>query len=217
MNCLRQLKLKWLKSITTTLSGLIFLISATQVFSDHVNTSGKSIVWFANHNTIHTVDSQSNEIFHTIEQSGEISDLLIDPNDRALWVLSHKHLSKYDAGAHLVFDLPLNDTTGQIPNPHFLTINPHDGSIWIAAGRFLQHLSASGEFLHSWDNKDKIDSVSVDMDGTLWVLAKNDLIRISDTGTEFDREDIAEKLTNAQFLIRWVKFFGWLVRNNYYP
>lgn len=65
----------------------------------------------------------------------------------------------------------------------------------------LQHVSAQGQLLHVWENTDSINSVSIDMDSNLWVLSKNQLIGLSKTGNEFNREDLSDRLTDVRNLI----------------
>ena len=185
--------------ITASLFLLLIFLSLNYAVADTQNLGGSSIVWFANHNAVHAVDAETNEVVHVIPQSQEVSDILVDPKDRSVWVLLHKNVHKYDAYGSLLVDSSLNQLSSQVPNPYFLTLSPHDGSLWITAGKLLLHLNAQGELLHTWENTDKIDSVTVDMAGNLWVLSKDQLIRVSKEGDEFHREDLSGRLKNIQY------------------
>lgn len=99
MSCFRWYGLRRSSPAIFILVSFVLSISSEVVLSDDKGLMKKSVVWFANHNAVHAVDTATNQIVHIISQSQEISDIVVDPIDRSLWVLSHKKLYKYDGSA----------------------------------------------------------------------------------------------------------------------
>ena len=201
MNGLRNqhLVLKKVYLQTFFIATIILYLTGHVAFSQD-NQAATPITWFADHKTVYLVDATTHDIVHSLPQSIDITDIAVDPNDRSLWVLSHKWLSKYDKNHQLLFELHINDLGISIPNPHFMRIDSIDSSIWISAGKVLININPQGQLQTTWHSADMIDGLSIDMDGAIRVLAKNQLIRVSKNGIEFQRESLSDKLLHTEFL-----------------
>lgn len=81
------------------LTSFVLSINVATSRGDDASLAEKTVVWFADHQAIHAVDSTTNKIVHNISLSQEVNDILIDPNTRSLWVLSHKTLHNYNRNA----------------------------------------------------------------------------------------------------------------------
>ncbi len=106
-------------------------------------------VSYADHHAVYWIDSVSHATTRTIPLSEEATALAVDPIDKSLWVLAHKHLFKFDAQTSLVFELDLKSFSpgsaiGELSDPEFLRINPNDQSVWIGAKKSLWHLDNQG-------------------------------------------------------------------------
>jgi DNA-binding beta-propeller fold protein YncE len=82
-------------------------------------------VLYADHHAVYWIDSGSHTTTQTIPLSDEATALAIDPIDKSLWVLAHKHLFKFDAQTSLVFELDLESfgpesAIGGLSDPEFL-------------------------------------------------------------------------------------------------
>ncbi len=155
-------------------------------------------VWFADHHRAHRVPLATHQVDHVIPLAHEIVALAVDPRDRSIWVLSHKHLLKFDAHTSLVRDVDLDrlmpkthrykERKGseketpkfeKIENPKALALNPHDGTLWVRAEKTLLHVDETGDALAVWRSPGKIEALSLSLDESIWVLTRKRLIHLS--------------------------------------
>src|SRR5712692_861772 len=160
-------------------------------------------IWFADHVSAKQLEVATDRITQIIPLAHEPSALAIDPNDKSLWVLSHKRLLKFDAQTSLILDLNLQvllpkpaklDNKGQkktddqkeyedIEDADELALNPYDGSLWVGAGKLLLHLDSQGKLLFTWRTSEKIEAMALSLDESLWLLDKKELLHVSTQGT----------------------------------
>src|SRR5712692_2924331 len=155
-------------------------------------------IWFADHVSAKQLEVATDRITQIIPLAHEPSALAIDPNDKSLWVLSHKHLLKFDAQTSLILDLDLKtllpkpikkDNKGkkekdsreeyeEIEETDQLVLNPYDGSLWVGAGKLLLHLDSQGKLLFTWRTSEKIEAIALSLDESLWLLDKKELLHV---------------------------------------
>ncbi len=155
-------------------------------------------VWFADHHRAHRVPLATHQVDHVIPLAHEIAALAVDPRDRSLWVLSHKHLLKFDAHTSLVRDVDLDRLVPKtrrykagkrgeketpkfekIEDPKALALNPHDGTLWVRSEKMLLHVDEIGDALAVWRSPEKIEALSLSLDESIWVLTQKHLIHLS--------------------------------------
>ncbi len=174
-------------------------------------------VWFADHHSANRVPVGAAQLDHVIPIAHEATALAIDPRDKALWVLTHKRVLKFDAETSLILEVDLksislnskssgdakNKESGNegIEDPDTLVVNPHDGSLWIGAKRTLLHVDREARLLSVWRAPDKISYLSLSLDGSVWVLMKKRLVHLSAHAIELETFDFSsEQRTHFRYL-----------------
>lgn len=140
-------------------------------------------VWFADHGATYRIDPVTHQIAATLPLSEEATDIAVDPNGDTLWVLTHRHLWKFDAGTNLLWDGDLGGLAPDIEDPDFLTVNAFDSSVAVVAKKGLLYLSADSGLRFFWQAPKQINAVAIDYDESLWVLAADRLYRLAPNGT----------------------------------
>lgn len=179
--------------------GSLFAVALLIPVSANNSTAGTSAraVWFADHGAAYRIDPVTHQIAATLPLSEEATDLAVDPNSDILWVLTHKHLWKFDAGTNLLWDGDLGGLTPEIEDPDFITVNAFDSSIAVVAKKGLLYLAADHRMRFFWQAPKQIDAVAIDYDESLWVLAADRMYRLAPNGTVMSDQDATPVLSGV--------------------
>jgi hypothetical protein len=200
-----------ISSISLIFTAGLFLVSASPVAQ---GATPLTSVWFADHGNAFGLD-RDGLVLQTIPLPYETTDLQIDPTDRSLWVLSHKHVLKYDQSGTLQIEKKWSDISPQFPDPQFSAFDPYGRTLWVAANKTLIRLNQFGQRVFSWNSTDPIDSIAIDMDGSLWVLSNKQLTRLTADGQALAAIDVSDLLPGAnRIVVDNVRGVFWLATNN---
>lgn len=188
---------KWPNQFVAVSSFLLPLIFTSALSSaDQPSAS----VWFADHNVLKRIESQTNQIEKTLAVSNEPEALAVDPRDRSLWVLSDRHLKKYSADGVRLRDIDIRQLERSLDDPEHLALNPHDGSLWVAGKKGVLHLDREGRKLHHWSTHETLRAIALDADDSLWVLTKRELVHLTAQARTQARLDIRRHIRDPRYL-----------------
>lgn len=149
-----------------------FVLLAVSVPSVTAPPAVPSDVWVALHKTLLRIDPASNGPSATVDVTDEIEALAVDPRDGAVWMLSHKRLGKFDRNGQPLLDIRLKDIEPKFDEADAIVLNPYEGSVWVAGKKQILYLDQAGAKRLSWSAPNKIETIALDLDETLWALTK---------------------------------------------
>lgn len=187
------------KDAARLLAALVLL--AVSVPSVTAPPTVPSDVWVALHKTLLRIDPASNGPSATVDVTDEIEAIAVDPRDGAVWALSHKRLSKFDRAGQSLLDIRLKDIEPKFDEADSIALNPYEGAVWIAGKKQLLYLDASGAKRIAWSAPDKIEAIALDLDETLWVATKRELLHIAEDGRTMSTLDLKPHAKEPENLV----------------
>jgi len=162
--------------------------------------AANNYIYYANHTQIYKVDTGTLSEVASIASDGEVTDISKNSFDDSLFLLDHKNLLKYSSDNILVYEVDLQKLDSSISNPSKLISNPYDGSVWIAGGKTIIHVSTQGALIASFPINISIDNIALAIDSQLWVLAQNSIFRLDSNGNKYAEFNISSYVNNASNL-----------------
>lgn len=173
---------------------LAALLAIGSVTASSARADSNAFLWFADHKIITSVDLKTHAIAQTFAISAEPNALAFDPRDAAVWVLTQRHLLKFDGAGNELLDIDLRKLSDRTGNFRHLALNPYDGSLWIADRRSLLQLDSTGNKLAQLSISGPVRGVALDNDETLWVLTEKALLHFSAEGTRKEQVDLKPQI-----------------------
>ncbi|MFL6654029.1 MAG: hypothetical protein ACJ8KA_04490, partial [Sulfurifustis sp.] len=183
-----------------------FFVLALSIFFlafsfESLSASESRLVWFSELKSVQAVDPDANSVVRSISLPASPSAVALDSRDGGVWVLVHDRLTKFTASGAPSLSMGIERIPFGLGDPKLLLTNPYNGSLWLAAGRELIQVSSEGKQIARFFAPKEIDSVALDIDESLWVLADRTLYRYSPSGVvitsiDFKRQPVwAERVT----------------------
>lgn len=177
-----------------------FFLSISAAIQPSPSTPAASAPWFATHRSLHQIDPNTHALLHSIPLPAEATAVVVDPDTYAVFVLSHKHLFKFDAATSLVFDIDLKALAPGLDDPDGLLLSPEDQSLWIRGKKQFLKLRLTGEHVLTLDAQARLRDAALDFHGRLWALTHKTLTRYTPTGTPEANLPLTEALEASRRL-----------------
>lgn len=158
-------------------------------------------VWVAQHKSLLRLDTSTNSPDGTVALSDEAEALAVDSRTGAVWALSHKRLSKFERTGQWLLDIHLKDLDPEFDEADGIALNPYEGAVWIAGKKQLLYLDTSGAKRIAWSAPDKIKAIAIDLDETLWVVTKHELLHVAEDGRTLATLDLKPHAKDAKHLV----------------
>lgn len=155
--------------------------------------SADTQVWFAADKSVRSNDLLTRIPLMNASVSQNAIALAADGRDGKVWALTSSRLYRFGATGTTEFDKLLKDLSAE--GATLLAADPRDGSLWLAessgAAKQLIRFDSLGQPLVRLQSPDTAESIVVDLDGVLWVLAKKRLYAINAAGQRLVSLDVS--------------------------
>lgn len=179
----------WRSAVLFAIATALLSIAVSFPVSSDQTTS---TIWLATHTAAHRVDTATNRIAATFPLPQEAEAMAADATLGSVWVLAHKRLYHFDAATTgLLAEFDLKRLSAKLEDSSRLLLNPYDGSLWVAGEKSLLHIDSLGRVLLDWQASEKITTLAVALDESLWLTTKKDLLQLSASGTTLTRVSLA--------------------------
>jgi hypothetical protein len=142
-----------------------------------------SCIWFADDDSIHQVQSDTNQVSLTISLL-DPSRLVMSAGDCGVWaVFKHdRRLLHFDAGGAPLQDLRIGQIDPRLGDIDALQVDPFDDSLWLNDGQRVSHLSSNGQLIGGFSAPGSVRGLRVAQDQSLWLLGRHDLWHFDSQG-----------------------------------
>ena len=174
---------------TAILAALLFVCSTVQA----------TPVLFSDKQGVHQVDTDTNRVTLSLPLD-QVVALGVNSQDGSVWALTAATLVKYAANGSTLLQLDLKTLASNFGASRLLSVDPIDGSVWLAGNKRLLHLNQNGGVLSNIVTPVVMRDFTVAQDESLWVLGQTQLLHYAAQGGLLASFNLSAAMQKTKYL-----------------